>query len=171
MNTTREQRDEEWRNIPGIMHYQVSNMGMVRSIDRLVSISGKSKHTRISKGKVLSLNNNPGGYSVFCGKGKGRLTYVHSAVCAAFFGEKPDGMVVDHINGDKKDNRVENLRYTSRSINVLNKKATGCSKYRDGRWHARIKVDKNDLYLGGFTNKEEAISAYQKYKTEALCKA
>ena len=45
--------------------------------------------------------------------------YIHRSVALAFLGETPDGMEVCHNNGIKSDNRLENLRFDTRSKNML----------------------------------------------------
>lgn len=47
------------------------------------------------------------------GPKQGGSRTVHSIVAEAFLGARPDGAVADHLNGDKEDNRVENLRWTT----------------------------------------------------------
>lgn len=49
-----------------------------------------------------------------------RATYVHTLVAEAFIGDRPEGYVIDHINGDYLDNRAENLRYVTQSENIHN---------------------------------------------------
>lgn len=117
---------EIWKDIPGHEGcYQASNMGRVRSVDHAVRgichYTGKP-FTRISPGRILK----PGRYcksghlSVVLGRrenGNGRP--VHQLVMLAFVGEPPEGMEVCHINGDPTDNRLENLRYDTRTQNIL----------------------------------------------------
>lgn len=76
--------------------------------------------------------------------------------------------LVDHINGDKKDNRLRNLRNTNKSVNAYNtglRKSNKTGKtgvYLRGdskRWAAEIKKDGRKHYLGSFTTIEEAINA------------
>lgn len=79
----------------------------------------------------------------------------------------PKGQVVDHINGDPLDNRIENLRICSAKDNSRNKGlgrnnstgVTGVSQLSDGKWRARIMVDRKELLLGRFESFEEAVKA------------
>ena len=80
---------------------------------------------------------------------------------------KPSGFI-DHINHDKSDNRIENLREVTKVQNNRNKSMcklntsgnTGVSWHkRDNIWEARIKVDYKQVYLGRFNSKEDAIKA------------
>lgn len=71
------------------------------------------------------------------------------------------GQIVDHINRNKLDNRRENLRFVSHSINNFNKGSTGIYFDKCGnRWRACIS-DRNGktLKLGSFKTKDEALKA------------
>jgi hypothetical protein len=93
-----------------------------------------------------------------------------------YYGEWP-GRIVDHINVDKDDNRIENLRLATKSQNAANAKAQSRIKsglkgaYRNGRnYSAKIKVSGRSIYLGQFDTAEAAhaayISAAQRYFSE-----
>ena len=78
------------------------------------------------------------------------------------------GMHVDHINGNRLDNRRENLRVCTHSQNHMNKSSCrGRSKYKGaywwpqkGKWKSSIKVNGKDKYLGLFLTEEDAAKAY-----------
>ncbi len=81
----------------------------------------------------------------------------------------PKGLDCDHINGNKLDNRKENLRNCSRSTNISNCKihSNNTTGYRGvswdktkNRWRVRINVNKESIYLGGSKNLEEAAKLY-----------
>ncbi len=81
------------------------------------------------------------------------------------------GQQVDHLNGDKLDNRRCNLRITSRTVNQLNSKlpSTNTSGYRGVTWNKRCKkwqsqFNRNGVfeYLGVFDDIKEAHEAYER---------
>lgn len=81
---------------------------------------------------------------------------------------------IDHINGDRSDNRLCNLRAATRRENMQNIRTsygksgyTGVGKFRNGeKWFARIKIDGKYKYLGLFETPELASSAYVAAKRE-----
>jgi len=85
------------------------------------------------------------------------------------FGRWPIGQI-DHINGDKSDNRIENLREVTHAENGKNQKrscantsgVTGVSRHkRASKWQARINADGVEKHLGLFVNKQDAVEARQ----------
>ena len=89
--------------------------------------------------------------------------YLHRVIMNA-----PTGMEVDHINGNKLDNRRCNLRVCHPWQNKQNAQKTKkptLSKYRGvtktrGRWCASIKHDGKNIWIGRFTTEEDAALAY-----------
>ncbi|QFR56505.1 HNH endonuclease [Bacillus phage 056SW001B] len=95
---------------------------------------------------------------------QGKLQRLHRHIVGAKNGE-----VVDHINGNKLDNRKENLRITTQEQNTRNRKAKGYFWSKQmGKWSAQIKVDNKKIHLGYFDNKEEAISKYREAHKNAF---
>ena len=93
--------------------------------------------------------------------------YLHRLAWIYMHGKHPIDMI-DHINGDKTDNRIKNLRQASNSQNqqnsTTNKRNTsgvkGVSWYaRDSKWYAYIQVKNKTLNLGTYFKIEDAISA------------
>jgi HNH endonuclease/NUMOD4 motif len=98
---------EVWKDIPGFQDYQISNLGRLRS--------------RIFRNneKILCLQKDDRGYSRF--RSKHGLIRIHKAVASAFLPNPDNKPEIDHINRDRSDNRLENLRWATRSENNLNR--------------------------------------------------
>lgn len=116
---------EEWLPIPGHEgHYEVSNHGRVRSLDRSVRSRGGF---RTAKGQVLAQPIGSHGYPQVTLWKNHQYEHrtVHSLVAEAFLGTPPKGMEVCHNNGNGTDNRLPNLRYGTTSENAKDRVAHG----------------------------------------------
>lgn len=122
----------EWRDIPGWEGmYRVSSEGAVLSLPR-----------RHSKGGILSQNPNTSGYPTVRLSRENRATTlpVHSLVACAFLGSRPEDSHVDHINGNRADNRASNLRYLPISENNPQGGRPGESHYRTRLTESAVRV-------------------------------
>lgn len=116
--------NEEWRPVKGFEgRYEVSNMGRVRSLDRLCIRKYKdghiTKHT--IKGLLLKQRKNHGGYYlVSLSDGHRRYTtfQTHRLVALHFVDGYKPGLVVNHINEIKTDNRASNLEWCTYQYNL-----------------------------------------------------
>lgn len=87
-----------------------------------------------------------------------------------FIMQCPRGLVVDHINGDKLDNRKSNLRICTQRENTFNSNGSNkTSKYKGvswcsqkHKWKAQICINKKNTYLGLFLNEIDAARKYDK---------
>lgn len=93
----------------------------------------------------------------------GRGTYLHHLV----IGKPPTGMVVDHINRNRLDNRKKNLRFATYHENTRNisRQRNNTSGYRGvhrnaGKWVADIKVNYKKIHVGSYDDILEAAKAY-----------
>ena len=92
----------------------------------------------------------------------------HRVAWALAKGKWPSG-AIDHINGDKLDNRLCNLRDTTHAKNMQNRRVAAPPKsgvvgvylHRDRGWKAQIGHNGKTIYLGVFATKEAAIAARQ----------
>ena len=116
---------EEWKDIKGYEgYYQISNYGNGRSVDRVVErLSRWGKIVKVHyKGIELVKNKVGAGYLRFdlCKNGIYDYRYIHQLVWETFVGEIPEGMEIDHIDTDKTNNSLSNLRLVDRSGNMRN---------------------------------------------------
>ncbi len=110
---------EVWRDIPGYSGYQVSNLGRVRSLDRVVKTA---RGERRYKGKMLKPGIASHNYLTVA-IGKGNSMSVHVLVAMAFLGPAPfDGAEVRHLDDVRTNNFDFNLAWGSRGDNGRDKK-------------------------------------------------
>ncbi len=127
--------------------------------------SSRTWNTRFSEKAALTTLQNSGyrGGS-FCGK-----TLLAHRICWAIYYGKWPNKEIDHINRDKTDNRISNLRMATRSQNAINKQkpennssgfkgVVWCKK--DKKWTSKIGKDGKSVGLGRFNDKTVAARAY-----------
>ena len=147
---------ENWKYLNE--NYKVSDLGDVFSVRNSI---------------ILKLDNRGGYKRISINIGNGIKQYgVHQLVAMAFLGHRPDGtnkVVVDHINSNKSDNRLENLRLTTNRENLSRRggasKYVGVSRFRD-KWMSTIRINNKLEYLGLYETEEEAHRAYIKRLNE-----
>lgn len=109
-------------------------------------------------------------YGYLQGRVEGKLYPAHRVIWFLVHGEWPDE--IDHINGNRSDNRLANLRNISRNENMRNRKIDtrntsgfmGVSWNKTNKkWHVYANVDKKRTNIGWFETIEEAIEARKKF--------
>lgn len=103
---------EEWREFD--KHIDVSNLGRVRKRVIRYNKDGVAETDYDYNRAKMTCN----GYKMFSSVGK--VIYVHHAVADLFIGTRPAGLVIDHIDRDKSNNHVSNLRYCTYQDNSRN---------------------------------------------------
>lgn len=115
--------EEIWKDIQGYEGmYQVSNYGRVKSLGRLVNGSNQYgvKFQYLKKDKILKPILDKWGYlriSIYKNNHK-IAKRIHILVAETFLENQNNYSIINHINGDKTDNRVENLEWCTQSHNV-----------------------------------------------------
>lgn len=163
--------NEIWKDVPGYEGlYQVSNNGIVKSL--------KFKKETILKPSLLN------GYFRYClcKDKKRKRIYCHQLVAITFLNHIPCGheLVIDHINNNKLDNRVENLQIVKHRFNVskskknnknytgvyLQKRKTEYNIYTG--YLAQISINGKKKHIDLFKTEYEAHLAYQKALNELI---
>ena len=153
---------EKWKDINGYeKYYQISNLGRVRSKDRLTnSHSGK----RLIRGRILSAAPNGSGYMrVLLYKDNMRKLYFVHRLVALHFVDNPNPEVltiVNHLDSDYLNNSADNLEWTTMKGNTLHALKSGRMK-RTPDWlrHLRETNEKNGKHVLG-TNLETGETVY-----------
>ena len=157
---------EIWKDVPGYEgYYQVSDLGNVKSI-------------KFNKEKILKPRIDSHGYlrvDLFY-KGKRKTIKVHQLVAMAFLNHTPDGyngLIVDHKDNDKLNNRLSNLQLISARENSSKDKKGFTSKYTgvcwskaSNKWLSKITVNGKSKHIGYFKCELAAAAEYQKKLAE-----
>ena len=124
----------------------------------------KKPHARIKVGQVAGSKISNGYLQMQL---KGINYYAHRLAYYMYHGVDPLEKCIDHIDGDKANNKIDNLRlasYVQNQMNRVNLLSNNTSGYTGvswnkklKKWTAMIQVNKVYKYLGLFTNKEDAI--------------
>lgn len=138
----------------------------IDNITGKVNVFSNSKH---AKGRELKQRINNDGYLII---NLNRKTYtIHSLVAKFILGERPTGLCINHIDGNKLNNKPDNLEYITISENTLHSIRNGmhiCNRpeligtYKDGRTRDKIKY-KRDWY---FQNRERILNKAKEWYIE-----
>lgn len=131
---------EEWRTVPNFEGYQVSSLGRIRSLDRIVKCKNGD---RMYHGKPMTTNM-LGPYEFIHFRHKLRIS-VHGLVALVFIGPRPEKMEVNHINGNKRDNRAVNLEYTTASGNAIHAFKMGLRVPTNGERNGQARLTTQDV--------------------------
>ena len=131
---------ESWREHP-ILDVEASNLGNVRWIE--------------TKKPVCTYVNNCG---YLCTKISYRSKSIHTIVAETWYPKRNRSYFteVDHINRDRLDNRVSNLRWVTHKLNSLNKVSKGYYQVAIGKYQCRRRILGTDLFIGKFDTEVEA---------------
>lgn len=135
---------EEWRSAVGYEgFYEVSSLGNVRSLDRLVPAKvGNGRQywgTRLHRGKELTPTGHRKHYLKIEASIENRqhTVLVHRMVADAFLGPRPEGCEVNHIDGNKHNNAAENLEYVTKAENMRHALDSGLVAVGEARSNAK----------------------------------
>lgn len=107
----------------------------------------------------------------------GKIQLVHRVLYKKCFGAIPEGMEIDHINGNRLDNSINNLRVVTKSQNQQNKRKSfgTSSKYKNVTWHkahqkwqVQFSVQGKQKHFGYFATEEEAAAKAKQARRELV---
>ena len=152
---------EVWKPIPGYeCFYEASSLGRVRSLDRQIRTKSGSRNC-FRSGKVLVGKLLWDGYHsvLLTVDGVQKHFKTHRLVLSAFDGLRPDGYEARHLNGNRTDNRIDNLCWGTPAQNLEDKRAHGMvlAGERHPRWGKGVDGKKaKELEASGLTRSEIA---------------
>lgn len=155
---------EVWKDVVGYKgYYQVSNLGRIRTVGRVVSACYKSR--QFIQGRIICPNRFPKGYlgCTLYKNGSQKLRYIHRLVAEAFIPNPDNYPQVNHIDEDKSNNRVENLEWCTALYNMNAGTVTArLSKTRKAMKLGRpiVQIDKStNKIVASFHNSAIAMEA------------
>ena len=125
---------------------------------------------RLQVGAIAGSRHSVGYWNI---KIEGKLVMAHRLAWLITYGRWPANQL-DHINGKRNDNRIDNLRECTRAENYQNKclyknntsSYPGVNQVHENKWRARIRLDGKLRHLGYFSTPEKAYQAYVLAKRE-----
>lgn len=155
---------EIWKSLKGIVeygdYYEVSNLGRVKSVDRVVCCGNGFK--RIN-GRMRKLKTEKNGYTSISlsYNGKSKTYKVHRLVALAFIHNPENKPEVNHKDGNKSNNLASNLEWVTVSENTQHAYDNGLAKGRNGETHHNSILKEEDVLeiiglweSGKYTKKE-----------------
>ena len=153
---------EEFKKIDDYDNYEVSILGNVRNSKTNLSLKPSKKrdgyyHVHLYKNGIM------------------KNFYIHRLIAYAFIPNPENLPCIDHIDRDRTNNSISNLRWVSRSNNNRNKpkKQNTSSKFMGvyfdkakGKYVARISINNKQKYIGIYEKEEDAGKAFDSYIKE-----
>ncbi len=155
---------ELWKKVEGFSDYSVSTLARVRNDKKNGFILNCAIDSHGYRNVTLSVS-----------KGVQKKLKVHRLVAIAFVLNTDSKLFVDHIDNNRTNNNLNNLRWVTRTENAINTQipSTNASGIKGvswnkkaKKWRAFIYIDKKEKHLGYFTNKNDAIKTRKQKANE-----
>ena len=166
---------EQWKDIPNYEgYYQISNLGRVKSLERILIKNGKKC---VYKALIKKTNIGKRGYWIvgFCKNKKESQKKIHRLIAESFIPNFENKPHINHIDANKLNNDISNLEWVNNRENSCHKvklsnftsKYTGVSYFkRDKKWRSSIHVNGVSISFGMFKTEEEAYQKRLDYEIE-----
>lgn len=141
---------EIWKALPGVTGVEVSTFGRVRILDRLIS---SEKYTRFTKGRVLKQHDNHNGYLLvrIPVDGKWTTKRAHRLVAKVFIPNSDSLPDVNHKDGNRANNHIDNLEWCTASYNAKYRE-----KYGEAQGHPVFAINLTNLKVSRYQSQNEA---------------
>lgn len=125
----------------------IENWKLIRGFDGKYEVSDHGKVRRSSAKEMLRVSVTQKGYPyvTLSIPGNSKNVMVHILVAAAFLGDRPSGLVINHIDGVKTNNHYSNLEYCTSADNIRHAYRTGLMKLRRGSDHFQSKLTEQQV--------------------------
>jgi hypothetical protein len=146
---------EEYKVIKDFENYEISNLGNIRN-----TTTGKIKRTPINRNGYFTVKLNK--------SNKGTTFKIHRLIALAFIPNPENKECVDHIDRNKLNNSIFNLRWATKSENCINKKVMSnnkssvsgvCYYAKMKKWRVNIIINGRQKHIGYYENFDEAVKA------------
>jgi len=149
-----ENQVEIWKSHPDIAGIEVSTLGRVRSLDKVVP---SGKHTQFVKGRVLKQYNRKDGYLQACFHMNGKVVgkFVHRLVAETFLPNPENFPQVNHRDCNPSNNCVSNLEWCTPSYDAKYREKYGISR-AEAQGHPLFAINLDTLEVSHFRSQGEA---------------
>lgn len=162
--------EELWKRHPIFVDYEGSNLGRVRSTDRLITYKNGKIHHR--KGKVIKLQSVAHKYLQFHPHMNTNY-YVHRFIWECFYGPIPKGLVINHLDEDPTNNALSNLSLATQAENLAyGTRLEKCRKTRKEKHSAEKPVNQYDMggnFITWYPSVKAAAAVFGKTNVSAIC--
>ena len=131
---------ETWKPVVGFEGlYEISDFGRIKSLDRMIQRRG---HTKLLRGRLLTSSVNGAGHLQINLSNENKKSFkVHRLVLEAFTGPCPQGLECCHNDGNHVNNHIENLRWDTRSSNIMDRVDHGVSNRGERQGSSKLTED------------------------------
>lgn len=162
--------EEYWKTHPILTDYEGSNLGRIRSTDRLIMHKNGKIHHR--KGKVIKPQSVRHNYLQFHPKMNTNY-YVHRFIWECFYGPIPEGLVINHLDEDPTNNALINLSLVTQADNLAyGTRLEKCLKTRKANHSVEKPVNQYDMdgnFITWYPSVKAAAAVFGKSNTTNIC--